>query len=208
MTSHPPAGCADLRARELFPLPLPADFEKHASLGAGFGSLSHACRRRLLRRWHKHTWFGEAIGTLNELSGQPFSEPPSIPRNAGQREALSRLQGIFESIPRPPEGLTPAGAYAELRGSATRYTPTEPSKTARYAKDLVSWPDEGTTATPVVDLLTGADREIACDWSRIILKDSGQGRPGCPGAGREVATAAKCPPCQQDRMQAKSKRCP
>eukprot|EP00973_Karenia_brevis_P062437 8683376-Karenia_brevis.AAC.1 len=65
---------SSLRERDLFPLPVPEvpgiNFE-HAH------NLSRSGRRRLLRKHHSAFWEFEGVQPLNELSGFPFSDPPS-----------------------------------------------------------------------------------------------------------------------------------
>ena len=71
---------------------------------------------------------------------------------------------------------TPAKALWELCGSASRYFPTEQFLVAPYTEDLVSWPPEGTVASPIEGLLSGADRTMVCEWETSILRDESERR--------------------------------
>ena len=118
---------------------------------------------------HIQQWGNEAVSTLNELSGAPFSEIPPAPLNLGQESCMDRLKNIFDSLPPPDSGLTPAGACIELCGSATRYDPILSASVAPYDKDLVSWPPQGSEPAPVLESLGGADFATVNGWETHIL---------------------------------------
>ena len=131
-----------MRERDLFPLPrrqLPASVLGNSCFLNHHGEpLSRSTIRRVKQRFHKDVWCDEGIQTLNELSGVPFDSPPQTPSNQAQRHAISRIEALYSRVPAPPPDLSPAGAFTELCGSASRYQPTEAATTAPYVKGLVS----------------------------------------------------------------------
>jgi hypothetical protein len=133
---------------------------------------------------HSDIWCADGLNTLNQLSGFPFDDAPKAAQNAAQQAAVDRISTLYRRVPAPPAELTPAGALRELCGSASRYLPTEPSTTAPYTKDLVSWPPEGTKATPIGDLLSDADQSMVYDWETSILRDDSEVRSHFDSASR------------------------
>ena len=148
--------------RDLFPLPLPfLDSEFGASTvgvpACDIAYLSRSVRRRVLKRLHTMQWCNDAVGTLNELSGAPFSSLPLCAQNNGQTYCLDKIRAMFLAVPSPVDGLSPAGAFTELCGSSTRYSPMAATGVAPYDRDLVSWPDVGSQPALVVENLGPAD---------------------------------------------------
>ena len=114
------------RQRDVFPLPVPR---------SSFDDIPRGCRavrRRVLRKSHNEAWFSDGVQTLNELSGAPFSNPPVFCHNASQAKSLEILKGAYSSVPAPPLNVCPAGAFAELCGSSSRYAPTQGGGTVCY----------------------------------------------------------------------------
>ena len=145
---HRPPPPMETSGRDLFPLPRPfLDSEFGASTvgvpARDIAYLSRSVRRRVLKRLHTMQWCNDAVGTLNELSGAPFSSLPLCAQNNGQLSCLDKIRAIFLAVPSPVDGLSPAGAFTELCGSSTRYSPMAATGVAPYDRDLVSWPDVG-----------------------------------------------------------------
>ena len=162
------------RQRSLFPLPCTPSSELRPP-DFGHRRPCRAVRRRLAAKIQHERWADDGIHALNQLSGAPFSSPPCHARNKMQEMAVSRIRSIYSQVAPPPDHLSAAGAFSELCGSASRYSPTDLAKTARYTKDLMSWPAEGSIATPVLDLLDGADFEMVTDWEKPCFVPSSSG---------------------------------
>ena len=162
-------GCA---SKDVFPLPLPSWRYKTAR-ACQPPTLSSKPSRPVLRKVHKFNhvvdWCSEGVQALNELSGHPFSHPPDVPLNALQRSASDHIWDMYRNVPGPPKDLLPAGAFAELCGSSSRYDPTCESGTSPYIKDLASWPPMGAIASPVVDWLDGATHSQIYNWKSEVL---------------------------------------
>ena len=105
------SGVPSARQREFFPLPIrePVELEHFAHL-----SLSRCQRRRIASKCKSQNWLSDALQALNEISGAPYSDPGSEPRNASQFGALDHSTTEFGRRPKPPSELSGAGAFAEL----------------------------------------------------------------------------------------------
>ena len=111
---------------------------------------------------------------MNELSGVSLdaiaacAEGPI--RNQGQTLALDRIDSVYKRIPPPPSSLSPAGAFRELCGTASRYKPCDATNTAPYDKELISWPPVGTVPVSTIGSLEGADRHLIEGWEQHVLE--------------------------------------
>ncbi len=156
----------DGRVRDLFPLPIPPSH----SLPTGLG-LSRSQLRKVRRQAGNSDWLAEGICTLNELCG---TSPPSVfcgdGENLLQKSSLKRLKDLYSRVPGKPPELTCSKAFNELCQSSSGYTPTEPSYTARYHKELVSWPPSGAQGVSVSSCLTGEHREFVESWRETLLR--------------------------------------
>ena len=133
--------------------------------------LCRSTKRRVSKVLYNETWCAEGACTLNELSGAPFSgDVQPCPPNAAQSAALAHLSSLYARVPAPPSEFTPAGAFKELCGSASRYCPSPAAKTARCCMDNVSWPPSGSSPVNVSELLEGDDHLDACLWRDRVLK--------------------------------------
>ena len=157
------------RQRNLFPLPCTPSSELRPP-DFGHRRPCRAVRRRFAAKIQHDRWADDGIQALNQVSGAPFSNPPRHVQNKMQEMAVSRIRSVYSQVAPPPDHMSAAGAFSELCGSASRYSPTDLAKTARYTKDLMSWPPEGSIATPVLDLLEGADFEMVNDWGKTLLR--------------------------------------
>ena len=164
-------------SRELFPLPRPFPNALPPSAvssksSAGFAAPCRSVLKRIRKACHRQAWCNEAAETLNQLSGAPFSHPPTHATNHAQQLCINHLIEVFSAIPSDSFGLSPAGALFELCGSASRYDPVDCSPVAPYDKESISWPPVGSSPARVVDSLSGADRVLVDGWERHILKDA------------------------------------
>ena len=148
------------REREIFLLP--CCLGTRAAPRADFRKLSRCVQRRSLRKLHSACWADEAVLAMNELSGVSLDAIAACAngpiRNQGQTLALDRIDSIYKRIPPPPSSLSPAGAFRELCGTASRYEPCDATSTAPYDKDLISWPPVGTVPVSTIGSLEGTDR--------------------------------------------------
>ena len=164
--------------RELFPLPAPfpprIDPWSSDAHGRPVRSLARSVQRRLFKREHLESWCNDGAQTLNELSGAPYNVLAPHSKNNGQDVCVSHLQRVYSGVPKPPLEFTPAGAFIELCGSASRYDPASASETsvAPYDKDVVSWPPIGSEPAPVLANLSGADFEMVNGWEQCLLKNA------------------------------------
>ena len=99
-----------------------------------------------MRVHHAKDWCNSGIQTLNELSGFKFSDPPTVPQNLCQSQALDSFRDTYRQVPPPPSDASPAGAFHELCGLPTQYEPVVAASTATYTKELVSWPPSESVA--------------------------------------------------------------
>eukprot|EP00972_Heterocapsa_arctica_P038695 5701699-Heterocapsa_arctica.AAC.1 len=81
------------RERDLFPLPR-RHLDPNILGGASFLNtsghrLSRSTVRKVKQRLHNDAWCDEGIQTLNELSGVPFSQVPTVPSNQAQTHAIA-----------------------------------------------------------------------------------------------------------------------
>ena len=97
---------------------------------------------------------------------------------------MDRFVSMYKRVPKPPPEMSPAGAFKELCGSATRYDPIGSSLVAPYDKELVSWPPVGSIAADVASNLSSADRVIVDGWEHHILRDAGERAAYCASADR------------------------
>ena len=155
------------RQRDLFPLPRPAPL----IVGAG---LCRSVRRRLHRKSHNTSWFSDAIQSLNELSGAPFSKPSACAANAVQTDALAHINSFYDRVPAPDTGFCPAGAFNELCGSSSRYTPSDSGKTVSYDREQVSWPPECSAPVPLHSVLEGEDLDFVANWETRLLRPASE----------------------------------
>ena len=137
---QPCLGMSSARDRELFLLPVPPAPLARGSLESGdMGKPCRSVHRRVLRRQHRHSWYGDGVHALNQLSGCPFSSPPECARNHAQSVVLERLRLLYDRVPAPSD-LSAAGAFRELCGTSSRYVPSDFGGTAPYVKEYVSCP--------------------------------------------------------------------
>ena len=112
--------------------------------------------------------------SLNELSGAPYSDPGTTPRNATQVESLDHLKKAYDRVLKPPLGMSGARAFSELCRTSSRYDPqplgTVAGERAPYDKGLVSMPPPASTLHPVVESLDGGDKFVVEHWASHILK--------------------------------------
>ena len=66
--------------------------------------------------------------------------------------------------------LSPAGAFRELCGTASRFVPCDATTTAPYDKELISWPPVETIPVSTIGSLTGADRHLIDGWEQHVLE--------------------------------------
>ena len=120
--------------RELFPLPAPfplrIDPWSSDAHGRPVRSLARSVQRRLFKREHLESWCNDGTQTLSELSGAPYNVLAPHSKNNGQDVCVSHLQRVYSGVPKPPLEFTPAGAFIELCGSASRYDPASASETS------------------------------------------------------------------------------
>ena len=91
---------------------------------------------------------------LNSLYSGNSEEPRRLSFSRTSMAQREVLQSISEAIARcgvPPGGLDASAALAELRGPS----PYEGgcTATASYQESLMSWPEAGSLAAPIADLL-------------------------------------------------------
>ena len=154
------------RQRDLFPLPLPS----HSIVD---GDLSRSVRRRLHRKSHNVSWLTEGIQSLNELSGAPYrrSAVPRVCVSAAQLEATKLLSNSYMKVPAPPVSMCPAGAFKELCGSSSRYTPSCSGKTVSYSRERISWPRECSSPVCMRTVLEGRELDFVANWETRLLRD-------------------------------------
>ena len=124
------------RQRDLFPLPTSG----LSGVEAGVSSRSRSSRRREARIHHVDAWARDVVTSLNELAGLGESEVPAV-ATAGQEEAIDHIRASILRIGQPPEGLTGAGAVAELR--ATHGYSGEPATVVPLEIDRLTLPPDG-----------------------------------------------------------------
>eukprot|EP00974_Lingulodinium_polyedra_P018757 1816172-Lingulodinium_polyedra.AAC.1 len=116
----------DFRARDLLPLPEGRVLEALLR-GDGPPRVAHGPGRRDRaggRRAQQDQWLSRGIRALNHLGGGGRPPPQQLGQvSAGQRRAVRELARHYGRCDKPPEGMTPAGAYTALRGTAVGYAP-------------------------------------------------------------------------------------
>ena len=78
---------------ELLPLPSNNALRRFGAPIHSCSSLNRITKRRISRKQHGAECCDAGLHTLNELSGLPFSEVPSVPQSQAQAHAL---QHVFE----------------------------------------------------------------------------------------------------------------
>ena len=104
-----------MRQRDVFPLPLPYP---HAPSLAGAWHKSRALRRRLRGTGGWQQWANDVVDTLNRLAGLASAD---LPPTALQQNVLEHVGRACREMGKPPDGLTPAGAFIELCGAKLPY---------------------------------------------------------------------------------------
>ncbi len=133
--------------------------------------------RKSLAQGHNSSWCSDGISTLNQLSGYDVSDSYSdTVRNASQSAAFDHITPCYSSIPKPPDGLTPARALDELCGSSSLYEHTEALIGARVPYDItsVSWPPEQSKPSCLEKSLDGPDLESVIGWRHHILRSDSE----------------------------------
>ena len=127
------------RQRGIFPLPLPpreTAVDPH---------LSRTCQRRSQSRQHVDDWLCEMVVSLNSMYlGQEFmaDQSASFRPSMSQRLCLERMRTAILRMGKPPEDLTGAGAFQELRANLG-YSGDTPASLADFQMDKVSMPGAG-----------------------------------------------------------------
>ena len=163
---------ADLRQRDLFPLP-------HFGAGASSPSTpsppSRSVRRRLEKRSHVHGMVDEMTDALNELWGCPPAVRSQAPAGtpvpaAGHALVLSELRQAALRFGPCPEDLDGPGALEELRisqsyeGDATLVAPV-----SFDLVDSISLSPAGSPPTALGDIDEAAGLSIARRLKELVL---------------------------------------
>ena len=134
-------------------------------------SISRSSARRLHRKNKNIQWANSGIAALNALGGDGKSAPDSSScLNSGSIAALRHIEESYSNMGDPHDStLTPEGAFRELLGGSSFYT-EERADILPYAKELVSWPDIGTSPCRLEAGLCPADRVRLADWKSSSLR--------------------------------------
>ncbi|CAK0824461.1 unnamed protein product [Prorocentrum cordatum] len=131
--------------------------------------LSAAVRQRLRRSDVLLQWADQGIDALNCLYGHAGS-PPSAPANLGQQTSLNFLEDCYLGMgAMPSEPGFCEEALRELLSGSTVYSEDGGARVP-YSKELVSWPEVGSSPVDLVGCLTQDDADWARDWRHNLLK--------------------------------------
>ena len=161
-------------AKELFPLPSKNAVRRFGLHINSQCNLNRSTKRRISRKQHGAEWCDAGLHTLNELSGLPFSECPSVPQSQAQQHALKHVFEVYDEVPQKPGDLSCAGAFRELCNSSSRYAPCEASNRSSYVKELVSWPPVDSSPCVLTECLEGSDFLQASEWQSSFLNSSSE----------------------------------
>jgi len=124
--------------KSLLPLPVPfpsVRWPTHSNVS-----------RSILRRAHSkmgwQSWANQGICTVNQLNGVP-GDPRARP-NRAQTAALSQFCSEYKSMGKPPDQLTPAGAFTELCHDSLPYI-ADGGGPAPYDRNKLSLPNMDST---------------------------------------------------------------
>ena len=125
------------RQRDLFPLPVCGS----SSFLSALPAVSRKVQRRVQRRCHVDRGVDEAAQALNFLTNSDSVAPASSLPTAAHAAVRRELTSAVRRLGAPPEGLDPAGAFAELRGASAYHEPD--THVVPYDHSLLSLPAEG-----------------------------------------------------------------
>ena len=165
------------RQRDLFPLSGLGPEGLLPKVKASEFDISRKVLRRLQRAGHKSSLVDECRAALNALNGSSSAVPsagssPSL----GHQAVDARLQESVRLIGAPPEDLDPAGAFAELRGTAAYHE--DGARMASFDDAPVSLPAAGSTTVPLADLYGSGGADFVEDFisSRVLSSEAAQSK--------------------------------
>ncbi|CAK0810182.1 unnamed protein product, partial [Prorocentrum cordatum] len=128
-------------------------------------------------------WADQGIDALNCLYGHAGA-PPSAPANLGQQTSLNFLEDCYLGMgAMPSEPGFCEEALRELLSGSTVYAEDGGARVP-CSKELVSWPEVGSSPVDLVGCLTQDDADWARDWPHNLLKTPDEAllgaRQACP----------------------------
>jgi hypothetical protein len=159
------------RQRDLFPLPLGPCVRHHDFVSKSFEPRSVS--RKVLRRQQVYVVRANAVTdccrALNELEGGLSSAGPSRGSDlgcpiltAGQTKVVTHVTRSVSRMGKPPVGMDPAGAFAELRGASVYEDPE--ATLVSFDPGLISLPEVGNKAVPLADLYGEGGPQFVSDF--------------------------------------------
>ena len=173
------------RQRDLFPLPFIV----------GENSYAKRCSPSLCSRTGDAeplghlaaSWANDGIRVLNTLAGRGSAARGPTPAAS---QATSASKGEYYAHCAPPDGMvgTDEEILSRLLAKSGAYS-DERADVARYRKELVSWPDPGTSPVKTIDVLPKADQRLLGEWESHLVRDADSAHT------RRVATGVQRPHC-------------
>ena len=169
---HEPFG-RDGRDREIFPLP---QFDISAPCQQ---SLSRRTRRRILTRKAIAERSNMAISALNSLyfgsdhwDKKAFYDLAALP--LGQSDCLKNILSRVRQLGAPPEDACCQGALQALRTAGNSYDEPDPGvgSVVDMRMDRLSLPSGKVAGVSLADHLTGAVKNMVCDYEGHMLQDA------------------------------------
>eukprot|EP00929_Paragymnodinium_shiwhaense_P052284 TRINITY_DN261_c0_g1_i1.p1 TRINITY_DN261_c0_g1~~TRINITY_DN261_c0_g1_i1.p1 ORF type:complete len:1369 (+),score=112.09 TRINITY_DN261_c0_g1_i1:1521-5627(+) len=172
--------------RDIFPLP---NEVPRAAAGDSFDSrsLSRPVRRRLERRSHQEVAIGRCLDALNTVESG-FQSCDRVCSgdfiSAGQAAAVSHVASSVRAMGKPPAGMDPAGAFAELRGASVYEDPE--AVVVSYDPDLLSLPQPGQVPVALAQLYGSGGVQFCDDFiaNKVLAGDSAAAKLASAGVGR------------------------
>ena len=88
------------------------------------------------------------------------------------------IRQAYVDVGKLPADLDSQGAFRQLLRSSRVYA-SDRLELQSFARDLVSWPDVGSTKVSLLDVVPPAACEGLSDWKRHLLRDPDDARrPG------------------------------
>ena len=154
------------RQRDILPLPPFAVRKIDPSI-----NISRNTRRRIINRIHDIDWANEGVTSINVLGGHDLATADTHAPPSSSFAALSDIASAYRDVGKPELNLTPDGALAELLRSTSVYS-DDRADVKPYAKELVSWPKEGSVPSPLLTGLSVGDRSMLANWKTHMLRNS------------------------------------
>ena len=139
--------------------------------------LSRSVLRRLRRRQHQDAGLIDTARTLWELErGADWPEHLGCPSSSLTKEEMAHLRGMVRQLGRPPDSMSPRGAFSALQGSSD-YT-GERCDLAPMDIDSLSIPDCGFKARPLEELMGQEGADFVAEFIKSCVLPEQQQRDG------------------------------